>query len=507
MKKSGFLNTVEKKYIVGYGIVGVFSVLFMLVAIVCNTYVSNHYKNAIEELLSVNHLERAVDDLNSSVNLTYLFLTETGVEDYALERVQVEQYLQEIDSQMEKKFSREVMDACETVRSYVVESDALMEKMKVYFSESRYKSVENAEDTYNGLQEIYSFVALRFQNAYSEKLNTLSRLENQLNRLQSNAILVQVGILIAASLCSMIYLVKVISSVSRSIATMHRGVESIQENVFEAQAIQIESNDEFEGFARAFNHMIEIIQKQMRELEENADIKEQLAEMEIKNLRMFSELQKSHLDFLQSRINPHFLFNTLNMISSLARIENADKCAELMEITAAFLRYNLDNITKTVTLEKEVKNLKDYVAIQECRYGGRYGYCFEVDERCLDFSMPCMILQPLVENSIQHGIAMMWEGGMVWIRVYPSKDRICLEISDNGAGMTEEQIKAIYEDLQRNKSSSSHIGIRNIYRRLRLFYHDDVLFELRNMDPGLKILISLPGQEVQKDETDNGNCG
>lgn len=71
---------------------------------------------------------------------------------------------------------------------------------------------------------------------------------------------------------------------------------------------------------------------QMRKIEENADIKERLAALEIENLRIYSELQKSHLNFLQSRINPHFLFNTLNMISSLARIENADQCAELMEI-------------------------------------------------------------------------------------------------------------------------------------------------------------------------------
>lgn len=113
-------------------------------------------------------------------------------------------------------------------------------------------------------------------------------------------------------------------------------MESIQDNVLSAEPIQIESNDEFEEFAAAFNKMTGIIQKQMREIEENADIKERLAEMEIKNLKMFSELQRSHLDFLQSRVNPHFLFNTLNMISSLARIENADQCAELMETTAAF---------------------------------------------------------------------------------------------------------------------------------------------------------------------------
>ena len=242
----------------------------------------------------------------------------------------------------------------------------------------------------------------------------------------------------------------------------------------------------------------------MREIEENADIKERLAEMQIKNLKMFSELQRSHLDFLQSRVNPHFLFNTLNMISSLARIENADQCAELMETTAAFLRYNLDNISKTVPLEKEVENLKDYVAIQECRYGGRYQYTFEIEERCLDYKMPCMILQPMVENAIQHGIAMMLENGHVWIRIYPQGNCVCLEVQDNGVGMTEEQIRSIYEDFHENKSSGNHIGIRNIYRRLSLYYHNDLKFEFYNMDPGLKIFISLPGGD-DDNEIYNGN--
>ncbi|MCD7907566.1 MAG: sensor histidine kinase, partial [Clostridium sp.] len=284
---------------------------------------------------------------------------------------------------------------------------------------------------------------------------------------------------------------QVIQEGSGSIRNMMAGVNSMRENISRTEPIQMGSNDEFDQFAGAFNHMIEIIQDQMRKLEENADIKERLAALEIENLRMYSELQKSHLNFLQSRINPHFLFNTLNMISSLARIENADQCAELMEITATFLRYNLDNISKTVTLNKEIENLKDYVAIQEYRYGGRYAYHFDVDESCLDFQMPCMILQPLVENAIQHGIAMKMSGGCVWIKVSRSGDGICMEVRDNGVGMTPSQIRGVREDLETNSSSGTHIGLRNIYRRLQLFYNGHAKFEIENMNPGLKIVIWL----------------
>lgn len=498
MKRPRFLNTVEKKYIVGYGIVGILAVVFMIITVCCNSYVSNRYTDAISELVTVNNLEASVEKLNGNVNQTYIYLTENSVETYGQNREQVNKYLLETQIQLEDNFIREVMDAEKTVETYVEKSDSLMEKLEEYLVSSTRGDYESLENQYNDLQEIYSYVVLRFQNVYSVKLNVLSQMEEKLHLLQNNILVLQVALLVLALLGSIFYLTYVIREVSRSISTMRKGVDAIQKNVQEASPILIESGDEFEEFANAFNDMTRIIQSQMREIEENADIKERLAEMEIKNLRMFSELQKSHLDFLQSRVNPHFLFNTLNMISSLARMENADDCAELMEITASFLRYNLDNISKTVTLKKEVENLKEYVAIQEYRYGGRYAYHFDIEDRCLDFAMPCMILQPLVENAIQHGIAMKLKDGAVWIRVYQVEDRVCLEVRDNGEGMTEEQIRDIYEDFYENTSSGTHIGIRNIYRRLRLFYHDDVQFEFHNMDPGLEIFISLPREGLRK---------
>ena len=105
--------------------------------------------------------------------------------------------------------------------------------------------------------------------------------------------------------------------------------------------------------------------------------------------------------------------------------------------------------------------------------------------------MPCMVLQTLVENAIQHGIAMMLEGGCVWVRAYGQEGDVCLEVSDNGVGMTESRIQEIYEDFEKNNPSNTHIGLRNIYRRLKLFYSGRVKFEIENLHPGLKIMIRI----------------
>ncbi len=497
MIKKGFLNTVEKKYAFGYVIVGLFVIIFLLTAVLGNIYVSYQYSNATMELIAVNNLEKAVVRINNSVNLTYLYFYESSVEEYFANRETVEKYLKETNLQINKKFLRETADANKTIETYMLKSDLLMRKLQEYLNnnESNYYDYGELESQYKELQEVYSYINLSFQNVYSAKLTVISDLELHLSFLQKAIFAFQLFMLILTMLCCTIYLYKVIQGVSSSIAMMMKGVKSIEEDVFQARPIQIGSNDEFDDFANAFNRMIKIIQSQMRKIEENADIKEQLVSAEMENLRIYSDLQKNHFDFLQSRVNSHFLFNTLNMISSLARIENADKSAELMEITASFLRYNLDNITKTVTLEKEVKNLKEYVAIQVYRYEGRYSYSFDIAEETLKFSMPCMILQPLVENSIQHGIGMKVKDGWVCIKTYEAGRRIFLEVSDNGVGMTEEQIRHICEEMSDDFyriSSSNHIGIRNIYHRLQLFYHYDVLFEMKNINPGFKIVISLP---------------
>lgn len=475
----------------GFSLVAASCILFFAVAIISNFHISSNYKKATEEVAFINRYESALKDLNDSVNMTYLYLLKEGTGLYEERRTLVEQYLAESRMRSKRLFIREVVDADGTVESYLKQGSRLMEKLRAY-SDTGDDDYEMYEQEYEELQTIYSYATDCFQSVYSVKLDILNEQEREIEHRQ-NMIMILQGVVLGLVFtgCS-IYMRRIILETSKSIGILKRSVEQIQDNVFAAEPIEISSHDELEDFAGAFNQMIRIIRMQMQKIAENADIKEQLAKMEIENLKMFSALQKSHLDFLQARVNPHFLFNTLNMISSLARIENADKCVDLMEITASFLRYNLDNISKSVPLKKELENLKEYIAIQTYRYSERYQYYFDVDESCMEFQMPCMILQPLVENAIQHGVGMMRKGGCIWIAVRGEEERISLEVSDNGVGMSDEQIENVYQDIQNNHFSSVHIGIRNIYGRLKLFYHDDVKMSLKNRNPGLQIILSLP---------------
>ena len=300
------------------------------------------------------------------------------------------------------------------------------------------------------------------------------------------------ALLIVAGLFAGGYAVKSMRSMKHSFDVLEDGIDAFKKDVRNAPMIELHTSDEFEELADAFNNSQIVIRNQMDSLAESARDKEKLAEMEKENLRIYGKLQKNNLDFLQARINPHFLFNTLNMITAQANIENADKTAELLETTAEFLRYNLDNISNTVTMQQEFNNLQDYIKIEKTRYGDRFRIETSISRDVYEQHMPCMVLQPLVENSISHGVGTLISGGWITIRAFREDSRVVMEVTDNGNGMSEEQIHAMYESLKNGDDYSKHIGIRNIYRRLQLFYNNDVNLTLQSQNPGLCIRISVP---------------
>lgn len=515
MNKQRFFDTILKKYAFGYIIAVLFLFLFFFLSIFSTMLLSVRYQRASKNLVEVNEVENAINDLNNDIIMSYSYFLDKGISGYDKHKEILDDCLEKTKSQLSKNYVRETADLNSTIETYTAQSDGLIEDLKQYIANSNHtvKSNDDLESKYNNLQKIYSFIDLRFQDVYASELNVLETEERELRSLQFRIIVI-LGCLLTLMIFACIYYVsQVIRDISNSINTMMAGVNALQENVDGAQPIAINSGDEFEELAYAFNSMQLIIQLQMNDIAESASIKERLAEAENENLKMYGALQKNHLDFLQSRINPHFLFNTLNMILSQARLENAEKSAELMTITASFLRYNLDNITKTVTLEKELDNLKDYISIQKYRYGERFLFCCNAQKDVLDLAMPSMILQPLVENSIQHGIGMMMNGGKIWIDAMREGSRVLFKIEDNGTGMTDQQIQNVYKSLQDNNLVNSHIGIRNIFQRLQLFYNDDVTILMENRDPGLNIMITVPYQpkgnamkEEAANDIYNGNC-
>jgi sensor histidine kinase YesM len=220
------------------------------------------------------------------------------------------------------------------------------------------------------------------------------------------------------------------------------------------------------------------------------------------------ELKEAQLTALESQINPHFLFNTLELINSIATVHDNEEICAITENLGRMLRYNLNSASSHwATLEEEFANVRDYLSIYQFRFDGSFAVDLQVDPNALQTQVPRFILQPLVENSIKHGFADSPRGRELSMSARLEKDSLCLVIHDNGVGMDEAQ----QEDLNvfmREAVSNRHlhpkrgerIGLKNVFMRLLLTHGED--FSMRidtETGKGTRVTILTPIRTARVD--------
>lgn len=181
------------------------------------------------------------------------------------------------------------------------------------------------------------------------------------------------------------------------------------------------------------------------------------------------DLKYAELKALQSQVNPHFLFNSLNTVARLALLEGAANTESMVRALARLMRYSLYQVKGTVSLAEEIAAVRDYLFIQETRFSDRVRSRVEVEEAAMQARVPCMVLQPLVENAIIHGLEPKEEGGEITVCARLVGDQVQVEIRDDGVGIPPEVKKAIFDlEVRRSgKGQVSGLGIVNVYRRLQ----------------------------------------
>ncbi|WP_232436324.1 cache domain-containing sensor histidine kinase [Paenibacillus rubinfantis] len=197
---------------------------------------------------------------------------------------------------------------------------------------------------------------------------------------------------------------------------------------------------------------------------------------------------------LQSQINPHFLYNTLGSVKWIASMQQADKIVEMTDALIEMLFYAARSEDALVTVRQELDNLRNYMIIQKVRYYNRIQLVIEADEDTLYEQIPKLILQPLVENAIFHGLAWKEEGGTVTVIVERSDSEIRIAVHDNGVGMDEETLQSLTKSLTRGRDSEAkNIGLYNVMRRLKLHYGEQHGLELESKwGEGTAIRMVLP---------------
>ena len=196
---------------------------------------------------------------------------------------------------------------------------------------------------------------------------------------------------------------------------------------------------------------------------------------------------QAQLKMLRYQLNPHFLFNTLNAISTLILIKENKTANSMVTKLSEFLRYSLDkDPMKKVTLESEIQALQLYLAIEQVRFEERLYLDFQINDNCQQALVPSMILQPLAENAIKHAIAVQEQGGNITISVNRFADDLLIEVADNGPGA---------DIINGNLHRESGVGLVNTRERLQALYNDKFsLVVSHNQPSGVKVSIRLPFQ-------------
>ncbi len=211
-------------------------------------------------------------------------------------------------------------------------------------------------------------------------------------------------------------------------------------------------------------------------------------QLELENIQI-SERMLAHAEIrrLQAQINPHFLFNSLNTITSFCRT-SPDKARSLLQDLSRYLRTNLDASKGFVPLAEELEQIRCYLAIEQARFGDRIRVTFDIADGCESWPIPPLIIQPLIENSVRHGILSQENGGEILLRVRADGGHLQVEVRDNGAGMEADQVERLFEK-GRLDSRSGGIGMRNCFQRLERIFGPDYL----------PTVVSAPGQGTRID--------
>ena len=317
------------------------------------------------------------------------------------------------------------------------------------------------------MQEYLEEYALRLVQATIEQNSHSYRLHAALYRALP-------WIFVALAIAAMAALTVIVRSFSRGVVepllVLAQASRRIAENDFTATDLEVTSGDELGRLTLDFNRMKRAMSGHIATLEEKNRMAQQLHREEMNRLDLQRSLDHTRLEMLRSQVDPHFLFNTLNMISCMARLENAGTTDRMILSLSGLFRYNLRTKAQEVLLEEELKVLEDYLYLQGMRFDGRIVCRTQLEVDPARVCIPSFTLQPVVENAFRHGLRCRESGGRILLRVWQTGDNLIVSIADNGQGMTPEEMAELEHRMEASEETGRGIGLGNIRRRIWMLY-------------------------------------
>ena len=266
------------------------------------------------------------------------------------------------------------------------------------------------------------------------------------------------------------------SRITAPIEELEKSVNALEEGALDTEVYQGGSY-EIQHLGRSIGDMAKRIQALMEDI---------VAEHESK--------RKSEFDTLQSQINPHFLYNTLDIIVWMIENEQKQEAVKVVTALARFFRISLSRGKSIIPVKDELEHVRSYLMIQQMRFKNKFTYDIQAEQEVLSLASLKLMLQPLVENAIYHGMEFMDGDGEILIKVFIQEERLRFIIEDNGLGMTKEQVQGLLTEKKHSSSRrGSGIGVKNVNERIRLYFGEEYgLFIRSEPDEGTAVEICLP---------------
>ena len=304
----------------------------------------------------------------------------------------------------------------------------------------------------------------------------MSELLRNSRQTRSIYVLVAMGLIIVALLISSI----IAKNITLPIQKLRDSMKSVQKGNFHIEDIEVISDNEIGSLTRSFNVMTHRIQDLMEQ-----NVKEQ------------EQKRKIELKALQSQINPHFLYNTLDSIIWMAEGKKNEEVVIMTASLARLLRQSISNEEELVTIGQEVEYVRSYLTIQKMRYKDKLEFKIDVDPYITHVPIIRLVLQPIVENAIYHGLKYKDSRGLLTVHGYRKDENVVIDIIDDGVGMDEETLKHIYDKHKVNYHSNG-VGVYNVQQRLVLYYGKDYgIIYHSEKGKGTTASVVIPGKQEE----------
>ncbi len=272
-------------------------------------------------------------------------------------------------------------------------------------------------------------------------------------------------------------------AITRPLTKLQNHMKNVNHRDHLYEEVSIQGQREIVELSHEYNRMIREIRTLLKNLEKEED-----------------EKRKTELIALQTQINPHFLYNTLDSIVGLSEQNKPQDVIDMVVSLSRFFRISISKGQAIIPIQKELEHAENYLKIQKIRYAYQFDYHFDVDAAVHQYTTIKLILQPLIENAIYHGIDQD-EKSLITIAAQVDDEFVHFYVTNTGYGITQSQIETIYLNIHEDRYES--VGLKNVYQRLKLYYQTQIIFEFYSeLDVSTTVHIGIPKQKVEaSDET------